>query len=222
MLPLNLGAASWHRLEVLCIGAHCDDIEIGCGASILALQEHYPECRIHWLVLTSNSERREEAIAAARTLVKGPSRGEVFIGELPDGLLPAHFTEVKQLFEKVKRSVDPNLVFTHREADRHQDHSLVSQVTWQTFRDHMIWEYEIPKYEGDLVTPNMYVPLPVSLAKRKIDIVMRSFPSQASKSWFTAENLSGLMRLRGLECRSASGFAEAFHCRKLVFSGSGA
>jgi LmbE family N-acetylglucosaminyl deacetylase len=135
---------------------------------------------------------------------------------MPDGLLPAHLPEVKGELEHMKKAIDPELVLTHHGLDRHQDHSLVSQVTWQTFRDHMIWEYEIPKFDGDLVTPNMYVPLPSLLAARKISLVMRSFPSQRSKPWFKAENLEAAMRLRGLESRAASGYAEAFHCRKLV------
>lgn len=222
MFPLNLEAPLGRRLEVLCIGAHCDDIEIGCGGSIIALQQRHPECRIHWFVLTSTPARRDEAAAAAQAFVQNSSRGEVFIGKLPDGLLPAHFTQVKRQFEDVKRDVVPDLVFTHHGSDRHQDHCLVSQVTWQTFREHMIWEYEIPKYDGDLATPNMYVPLSAAIAQEKIEVTMRSFPSQTSKSWFKAENFSAVMRMRGVECRAESGFAEAFHCRKLVLSGSDA
>ena len=222
MLPLSLAAPRGRRLEVLCIGAHCDDIEIGCGGNILALQQHNPDCRIHWFVLTSVPARRDEAAAALDLFVRPAARGEVRIGELPDGHLPAKVSEVKRHFEELKGGLKPDLVLTHHGLDRHQDHALVSQVTWQTFRDHMIWEYEIPKYDGDLGTPNMYVPLPESITARKIDIIMRSFPSQTSKSWFKADNLSALMRLRGLECRAASGFAEAFHCRKLTFSGNGA
>ncbi len=135
---------------------------------------------------------------------------------MPDGLLPAHLPEVKAELERMKKAIDPDLVLTHHGLDRHQDHSLISHVTWQTFRDHMIWEYEIPKFDGDLVTPNMYVPLPSALAARKISLVMRAFPSQRGKPWFNAENLAALMRIRGLESRSASGYAEAFHCRKLL------
>jgi LmbE family N-acetylglucosaminyl deacetylase len=155
-------------------------------------------------------------------MVRPSSRGEVRVCELLDGVLPAHFGAVKAEFESLKRNCEPDLVFTHHGLDRHQDHSLVNQVTWQTFRDHMIWEYEIPKYDGDLSTPNMYVPLSTDVATQKIDIVMRSFPSQTSKSWFKADNLLALMRLRGLESRAGSEFAEAFHCRKLVFEGSNA
>lgn len=218
MFPLNLAALHGRRLEVLCIGAHCDDIEIGCGGILLTLQQRHADCRIHWLVLTSIPTRRAEAVAAAQALVRPSARGEVRICELPDGLLPAHFAEVKRHFEDLKRDIEPDIVFTHHGRDLHQDHSLVSQVTWQTFRDHLIWEYEVPKYDADLAAPNVYVPLPAGVATQKADLVMRSFPSQAGKSWFSADNLLAVMRLRGLECRAESGFAEAFHCRKLVFS----
>lgn len=218
MSPLNLSPVRGRDLEVLCIGAHCDDIEIGCGGTILALQQRHANCRIHWLILTSNAARRAEALTGAEALVQPSARGEVRICELPDGLLPAHFAEVKSEFEGLRRVIEPDLIFTHHGRDLHQDHSLVSQVTWQTFRNHMVWEYEIPKYDGDLATPNMYVPLTSVVATRKTDVITRSFTSQASKSWFTAENLLSMMRLRGLESRAPSGFAEAFHCRKLGFS----
>jgi LmbE family N-acetylglucosaminyl deacetylase len=215
-----LGKAADHggRFEVLCIGAHCDDIEIGCGGTILALQDRYANCRIHWLLLTSTPVRHAEALAAAAALLRPSARGEVRICNLPDGQLPAHFAEVKRQFEAIKHDVDPDLVFTHHGRDLHQDHSLVCQVTWQTFRDHLIFEYEIPKYEGDLSTPNVYVPLTAAAATKKTDVIMRSFVSQTSRSWFTADNLLSIMRLRGLESRAQSGFAEGFHCRKLVLS----
>ncbi len=216
MLALTLDSRSRAALEVLCIGAHCDDIEIGCGGTIMAIQKRYPRCKVHLLVLTSTPARRAEAAAAAKALIRGTARGETRICALPDGLLPAHLPEVKAEFERMKKAVDPDLVLTHHWQDRHQDHSLISHVTWQTFRDHMIWEYEIPKFDGDLVTPNMYVPLPAALANRKISHVMRTFRSQRDKSWFKPENLAALMRIRGLESRSVSGYAEAFHCRKLV------
>lgn len=216
MLALSFDNQSRSAFEVLCIGAHCDDIEIGCGGTILAIQKRYPRCKVHLLVLTSTVARRTEAAAAAKALIKGSARGEVRICALPDGLLPAHLPEVKTELERMKKVTEPDLVFTHHGLDRHQDHSLVSHVTWQTFRDQMIWEYEIPKYDGDLVTPNMYVPLSSALAARKISLITRAFPSQRRKPWFKAENLDAVMRLRGVESRAASGYAEAFHCRKLL------
>jgi LmbE family N-acetylglucosaminyl deacetylase len=216
LLALTLDTPLRSALEILCIGAHCDDIEIGCGGTVIALQRRYPQCKVHLLVLTSTPARRAEAAAAAKALIKVSARGEMRICQLPDGLLPAHLPEVKAEFERMKKAINPDLVLTHHGLDRHQDHSLISHVTWQTFRDHMIWEYEIPKFDGDLVTPNMYVPLPSALAARKIALVMRAFPSQHAKPWFKAENLEATMRLRGLESRAASGYAEGFHCRKLL------
>lgn len=216
MLALTLGTSATSALEILCIGAHCDDIEIGCGGTVIAIQRRYPRCKVHLLVLTSTPARRAEAAAAAKALIKVPARGEIRICALPDGLLPAHFFEVKAEFERMKKAIDPDLVLTHHGLDWHQDHSLVSHVTWQTFRDHLIWEYEIPKFDGDLITPNMYVPLSSALAARKIALVMRTFPSQRAKPWFKAKNLEAMMRLRGLESRAPSGYAEGFHCRKLL------
>ena len=216
MLGLTFGKPNGSALEILCIGAHCDDIEIGCAGTVIAIQQRYPQCKVHVLILTSTPARRTEADAAAKALVKVSARGEVRIGALPDGLLPAHLPALKAEFERMKKAVNPDLVLTHHVLDRHQDHRLISDVTWQTFRDHMIWEYEIPKFDGDLATPNMYVPLSAALAARKIALVMRAFPSQQSKPWFKAENLEAIMRLRGLESRAPSGYAEGFHCRKLL------
>ena len=216
MSPLSLAPPASDGPDVLCIGAHCDDIEIGCGGTVLALQRQFPRCRIHWLILTSDAARRGEAEASARRFVGDRARGEVSICDLPDGLLPAHFARVKTCFNDMRGRVAPDVVFTHHGADRHQDHALLAEVTWQTFRDHTIWEYEIPKYDADLATPNMYVPLTESVAAQKVDTIMRSFASQRDKFWFTPENLMAVMRLRGLECRSPSGLAEGFHCRKLV------
>jgi LmbE family N-acetylglucosaminyl deacetylase len=171
---------------------------------------------VHVLVLTSTPARRAEATTAAKSLIKKSARGEIRICALPDGLLPAHLPKVKAEFERMKNAVGPDLVLTHQGSDRHQDHSLANQVTWQTFRDHTIWEYEIPKFDGDLITPNMYVPLPPEMVARKIELIMRSFASQRGKPWFQAENFEAIMRLRGLECRAPSGFAEGFLCRKLL------
>ncbi len=218
MFALHFAPRASQSLNVLCIGAHCDDIEIGCGGTLLALQKHYPKLRVHWLVLTSVAERRAEALRSARSFLKPAVRGEVLVHDLADGRLPSQFTDVKARFEDCRSRVVPDLVFTHHGGDRHQDHALLSEVTWQTFRDHPIWEYEIPKWDGDLVTPNAYVPLPPGVAERKARAIVSLFGSQRGKSWFSADNLLALMRLRGLECRAGSGFAEGFHTRKLVFS----
>ena len=217
MLSFTPGPAFDRQPEILCIGAHCDDIEIGCGGTLLALQARYPDCRIHWLVLTSVPERRHEALASVRAFVRPRARGVVMIGELEDTLLPSRLAEVKAQFGACRAQIQPALVFTHRGGDRHQDHDLVNQVTWQTFRDHAILEYEIAKYDGDLTTPNVYLPLPRATAARKIALLMRAFESQRGKPWFQPENFEALMRLRGIECRAPDGLAEGFHCRKLVF-----
>ena len=223
MQALDLARSQGNKghLDILCIGAHCDDIEIGCGATVLALQRRYPACRVHWLILTSVPARRSEALAAAQAFVSPTCRGETVVCDFPDGLLPGHLVQVKAQFEALKALVEPNLILTHHGLDRHQDHSLVSQVTWQTFREHMIWEYEIPKYDGDLVTPNLYAPVSAAAAAQKSRLIVDGFASQRGKSWFTEDNLLAMMRLRGLECRSPSGFAEGFHCRKLVFDALG-
>jgi LmbE family N-acetylglucosaminyl deacetylase len=170
------------------------------------------------LILCSDARRRAEALRSARTLLRPAARGEMRVHDLPDGHLPACFAQVKALFEDFRSAVDPDWVLSHHGGDRHQDHALLSEITWQTFRNHAIWEYEISKYDGDLVTPNVYMPLPAALAKRKVDTIIKVFSSQHGKPWFRRENLLALMHLRGLECRAESGFAEAFHGRKLVFA----
>jgi len=209
------------RLQILCIGAHSDDIEIGCGGTVLSLQRQHPDCRIHWMILATTELRRREAIASSKAFISPRSRGEIRIHDLPDGLLPAHFDKVKALFEDLKSAISPDLIFTHHLSDRHQDHSLIGNVTWQTFRDHAIFEYEIPKYEGDLLTPNLYVPLEPAVARRKLSAITRLFKSQHGKTWFTGDNLEAVMRVRGLESRASGGFAEAFHARKLVWQSAG-
>jgi LmbE family N-acetylglucosaminyl deacetylase len=217
MLTLALDLPAKRRPDVLCVGAHCDDIEIGCGATVLLLQRLYPRCRIHSLILTSTPDRNAEARKAFRALVRPSARGELHIGELRDGHLPAHFTAAKTQFEAMRNVIDPDVIFTHHGDDRHQDHRCASELTWQTFRNHQIWEYEIPKYEGDLGKPNMYVHATAATAQRKLALIRRAFASQRGKYWFNDDNLRALMQLRGLESRAPSGLAEAFHCRKLVF-----
>jgi len=221
LYPFHFAQRVSRRLDIVCVGAHCDDIEIGCGATLLALQEQHSRLRVHWLVLTSTEERRREALRAVEAFVRPSARGEIHVHALHDGHLPAQFVQAKAHLEDLRRAVDPDLVFSHHGRDRHQDHALFAEMTWQTFRDHPIWEYEIPKYDGDLCTPNAYVPCSADVAKRKVECIMKSFGSQHGKSWLKTENLLAVMRLRGLECRAEGGFAEAFHCRKLVFTAAG-
>ena len=216
MLGLNLEALAKPSAQVLFIGAHCDDIEIGCGGTISRLKTLSPGIDIRWLVLSSTDERQRELMSSARRFLQAPIDECVRVESFRDGFLPWHGAEVKECFESVKHDWDPTLIFTHYREDRHQDHRLVSDLTWNTWRHHLILEYEIPKYDGDLGNPNLYVPLRKDDVAKKIDAVMSVYGSQASKDWFDAETLSGLMRIRGVEARAPEGYAEAFYGRKVV------
>jgi len=202
--------------RILCIGAHSDDIEIGCGGTILHLLENCPDLEVRWVVLSSDERRREEARCAASLFLSRASRADVTIKSFRDGFFPYIGAEIKSFFEELKHEDMPDLVFTHHGADRHQDHRLVAELTWNTFRDHMILEYEIPKYDGDLTTPNVYVPLDDEIRRRKVTFLMQSFASQRDKRWFSPATFEGMLRLRGVECASSSGYAEGFHVRKAV------
>jgi LmbE family N-acetylglucosaminyl deacetylase len=208
-----LGSAS--RLRVLCVGAHCDDIEIGCGATLLRLAGER-ELDVSWLVLCSTPERAVECEQSAKRFLAKAHRREIRIERFRDGYLPAQWAAVKDTFESVKRTVRPDLIFTHERDDRHQDHRLACELTWNTFRDHTILEYEIPKYDGGLGQPNFYVPVAPAIAARKVKFLQSSYPSQRDKRWFSEDAFLALMRLRGIECNAARGLAEAFHARKVV------
>jgi LmbE family N-acetylglucosaminyl deacetylase len=215
ILGASLGAPG-APLRILCLGAHCDDIEIGCGGALLRLLAERPGSTVRWMVFSSNPIREAETRAAAGELLAGAAQREVIVKQFRDGYLPFHGIEVKDAFEAAKRDFQPELILTHHRHDRHQDHRMVAELTWNTYRDHLVVEYEIPKYEGDLGTPNLYFPLPAAAARRKIDILMRSYPSQAGKRWFRPETFEAVLRLRGIECNAPEGFAEAFHATKLV------
>lgn len=215
MLPL-MPARPGARLRVLCLGAHSDDIEIGCAGSLLRLLRDGYRLDVTWAVAGATAERAEEATASARALLRGAERLDLVLGDLPDAHFPAEFARAKALFQSLRARTTPDIVFTHRLEDRHQDHRLVAELTWQTWRDHLILEYEIPKYEGDLGQPNLFVPLPRAIAGRKVRHLMQHFGSQRSKDWFSEATFDALMRLRGVECRARSGCAEAFHLRKAV------
>ncbi len=204
-------------LRLLCIGAHSDDLEIGCGGTILTWLASMPAVEVTWVVLSAEGTRASEARRSASVLLARAAARKVYIADFRDCFLQAQYADVKGYFEQLRTEVDADIVLTHWLQDRHQDHRLAAELTWNTWRNHLVLEYEIPKYEGDLVTPNAYVPISTSLARRKISHLNRCFPSQRSKDWFAADTFLGLMRLRGLESRSQSGFAEAFHARKLVF-----
>jgi len=203
-------------MRLLCIGAHSDDLEIGCGGTVLKWLSIYDRVEVTWVVLCAPAVREIEARRSANALLRRARRKRLLLRNYTDGRLPAQFTDAKDLFEELKGGEQPDVIFTHSLDDRHQDHRLVAELTWQTFRDHLIFEYEIPKYEGDLGKPNLYIQLPASAGKRKVAHLMRYFGSQRSKSWFRPTTFYGVLQLRGIECRSGSGYAEAFHARKCV------
>ena len=215
MIQLQLPTEPTQKLEILCLGSHSDDIEIGCGGTILRLAEQYPNCVFHWVVFTASGEREAEARRASE-LFGGSRLGEATFKNFRDGFLPFLGAEVKNVFEALKLQVSPSLIFTHNGHDAHQDHRLVSELTWNTFRNHLILEYEIPKYDGDMGKPSVFVPLHADICKKKISHLMEAFASQHAKPWFQEDTFRALMRLRGMECNSPSGHAEAFYCRKLV------
>ncbi len=216
MLPLVPALPPGRPLRLLCLGAHADDIEIGCGGAVLQLLDTRPGTEVHWVVLSGTPDRRREAEASAARFLAGAGAARIEVLDFPDARFPGAFDPLKDAFERIRGAGTPDLIFTHRRADRHQDHRTVAELTWNAWRDHLVLEYEIPKYEGDLAPPNCYVPLTREVAERKVALVMEGFPSQRGKHWFDAETFRGLLRLRGLEAAAPSTYAEAFHASKLV------
>jgi LmbE family N-acetylglucosaminyl deacetylase len=202
------------RLSVLCLGAHSDDIEIGAGATILGWIAMGVHVDIHWCVLSAIGERAVEAQASARAFTAGAERVKVELHSFRDGFFPCDGRELKSWMEGLKARVNPDLILTHQRHDAHQDHREICQLTWNTFRDHLILEYEIPKWDGDLGQPNLYVPIDPRIMERKTELLLAHFGTQRCKDWFDAETFRGLARLRGMECRAAGGYAEAFFLRK--------
>ncbi len=205
-------------LRLLLLGAHADDIEIGCGGTVLDLLRRDRPVAVDWCVLSATPARAAEARASAAAFLAGAAEQRVTVMDFPDGHFPYQGAAVKAWFETLKKRPRPDLILTHRRDDRHQDHREVANLTWNTFRDHLILEYEIPKYEGDLGHPNLFVPLDEALVERKIALLHESFASQRSKPWFDADTFRALARLRGVECASPTRFAEAFHAPKLVLA----
>jgi len=216
VLGLRLARDPGRPLRVLAVGAHADDIEIGCGGTILRLVAEHPGLSVHWLVLSGTGERAQEAADSAAAFTEGAGELTVAVEGFRDGFLPYDGGAVKERFERLKAEVDPDLVLTHRLEDRHQDHRLVAELTWNTFRGHLIWEYEIPKYEGDLGHPNLFVPLEAERCQRKLELLRKCFPSQAARAWFSDDTFWALLRLRGVESGGPGRYAEAFTARKLV------
>jgi len=215
MIPLNFGGGRGAPLTVLCLGAHSDDIEIGCGGTVLRLVTQYPNSVFHWVVFSAVGIREAEAKRGAELFAGGAVRGPL-LKSFPDGFLPYVGTEVKNAFEELKAFANPDLILCPWRQDAHQDHRLIAELAWNTFRNHLILEYEIPKYDGDMGRPSVFVPLDATLCQRKIDNLMSAFESQRTKPWFEDCTFRSLLRLRGMECNSSSGYAEAFHCAKLV------
>jgi LmbE family N-acetylglucosaminyl deacetylase len=215
MKALQLATAGEH-LSVLCLGAHSDDIEIGAGATLLSLIERGVQLDVHWCVLSGTGEREREARASAADFLRGATKARIEISSFRDGFFPEHGEAIKSWFETLKSRANPDVIFTHYRDDAHQDHRQVCRLTWNTFRDHCIVEYEVPKWDGDAGQPNVYVPVSAATLTRKIELLNAHFGSQRSKQWFDAETFLGLARLRGMECRAPERYAEAFFARKLT------
>ena len=214
---LALSAAEPLR-RVLAIGCHADDIEIGCGGTLLTLARANPGLEVAWIVLAAPGERGAEAKASAEAFLADAGTALVEVHEFRDSFLPHHGAEVKEVFEALKGRVDPQVVFTHAGYDFHQDHRLACELTWNTFRNHVILEYEIPKVDGDLGRPNVYMPLTAEVAEEKVTLLDRHFPTQSGKHWFERDLFLGLMRLRGMEAVAPERYAEAFTARKVVLA----
>jgi len=204
-------------LKILCLGSHCDEIEIGCGGTLLNLvQSRRGRIVVRWVVFSSTAERENEARRSALAFLKRAKQKSIVIQHFEDSFFPYKGGEIKKFMQTVSRGFSPDIVFTHYRNDLHQDHRLISELTWNAFRDHWILEYEVPKYDGDLGTPNFFVPLREAICHNKIDHVVRYYKSQQSKNWFSRETFLSLLHLRGIECNSPSGYAEAFYSRKIV------
>ena len=210
MIPLKLGVVG----HLLCLGAHADDIEIGAGGTLLRLLSENPTLMVTWVVFSASGLRADEAQASAAAYLAGAAERRVVVKEFRDGYFPWDGAAIKDVFEQLKALPAPDLSLTHEGGDRHQDHQVISELTWNTFRDHLILEYEIPKWDGGLGAPNVFVPLDEAVRLRKVELLMTHFATQRAKRWFTPDTFHGLMRLRGVECHAPSGHAEAFHCRK--------
>jgi LmbE family N-acetylglucosaminyl deacetylase len=217
MLKLSFANVQESSLrQILCLGAHSDDIEIGCGATILKLIETYPDVQIYWVVFAASGIREQEAFASANLFLNPIPTKKILLKSFRDGFFPYVGWEIKEFFETLKREVAPDLIFTHYHQDAHQDHRLISELTWNTFRDHFILEYEIPKYEGDLGNPNFFVQLHEGYCQQKVAYLLESFGTQRNKQWFTTETFAALLRLRGIQCNAPEKYAEAFYCRKAI------
>jgi LmbE family N-acetylglucosaminyl deacetylase len=216
MLPLSLPRVENRPLRLVCLGAHSDDIEIGCGGTILRLLSEHKDVEVDWVVFGSSGQRDGEALRSAELFLGNAAKKNILIEHFKDGFFPYRGEHIKSFFEALKATTTPDVIFTHHRHDLHQDHRLISELTWNTYRDHVILEYEVMKYDGDLGNPNVFIRLDETTCKRKIDLIMECFATQRSQDWFTPDAFLALLRLRGIEAKAPGGYAEAFYGRKVV------
>lgn len=202
--------------RILCLGAHADDLEIGCGGTVRRIIQSSPRVVIRWHVFSALGRRRREARQSAKEFLHGANGAQILVGNCRESYFPEQWAAIKDAFEKMKGQFEPDLVFTHWRDDRHQDHRVLSDLAWNTFRNHTILEYEIPKYDGDLGNPNVYMALDEGICRQKVAAILSHFQSQQGRHWFTEDTLFALLRLRGIECGPRARYAEAFYARKLV------
>ena len=218
MLNMSLSQALERKPQLLLLGAHCDDIEIGCGGCLIELLEKNPEIEVNWIVFSSNEIRSDEARNSAEEYLADFKRKTIRILKYQNGYFPHEMKKIKLFFEDLKKHLDPGVIFTHYRNDLHQDHRTINELTWNTFRSHFVLEYEIAKYDGDLGIPNVFFPLKKDTVDKKIERLIKHFDSQAERQWFTEDTFRALLRIRGIECDAESGFSEAFHGRKISIS----
>ena len=216
MLNFRLHKKTDDPFALLVLGAHSDDIEIGCGGTILKLMDKYKNIKITWVVMAAQEKREREAKKSTRNYLKNIHNYKIITHQFRDGFLPYQGGAIKKLFEVLKTKVSPDLILTHFRDDLHQDHRIISELTWNTFRNHTILEYEIPKYDGDIGSPNLFVPLEEAICIKKIKYLLGTFKTQAKKQWFTEETFWAILRLRGIESNSPTKYAEAFYARKVI------
>ncbi len=216
MMSFNFSMKRGQAPKILCLGAHSDDLEIGCGGTLLKLLKKHRNSEVHWVVFSSTPKRNKEAISSAHLFLEHAGNKTIRIETFRDGYFPYEGADIKNYFETLKKNYQPDVIFTHYRMDLHQDHRLISELTWNTYRNHHILEYEIPKYDGDFGVPNFYVPLDPSICSYKINSILTKFKSQNNKHWLTEELLLSIMRIRGMECVSSTLYAEGFYCRKIV------
>jgi LmbE family N-acetylglucosaminyl deacetylase len=216
MLTFDLASRRTGALRLLCIGAHSDDIEIGCGGTILRLLSEHVHTEVQWVVVGSSGERDQEALASAESFLADATKRDVVVRNFKTSFFPYVGEGIKTFFEELKAKSSPDIIFTHARHDLHQDHRLISDLTWNTYRNHLILEYEILKYDGDLGVPNLFVYLDGAICEKKIRLIMNGFKTQRDKDWFTPDAFQALLRLRGVESKAPDKYAEAFYCRKVV------